>query len=409
MGPELEGGASGTGRRIGEFVTLANGASGADLVGLEKLDRRVIPIAGNEQLAARMATVNRPASNFASVLAATNMTAAIRWQGKWYGYGSLTGSGTTFRVYVSPDGTPGSWQPATGFVPLGSTISGTPEFAATQTKLFLMVRHTLSTVCSLFQTTDGQNWSSTGKLNDGMLTIGGSTAVSGLRMKAFDGTLVIFGGCTRGGQANRDYLAWSTDDGVSFTLSACAVAAPVNNIALAGGEFISIHDGGGIQTAPTLLAAGGWTARNSGVTEALYCITATDAGEVHVVGALGRTLKSTDRRNWTKARTLDGVTTPARMVRVGTVDVLIASATALDNRRRISVSDDFENWRSELIDGATMPTSLLALATDGSRVAVVSNVGIAITEALAFNPATEIYLPFVDAGPFATAYVVARA
>lgn len=409
MGPELEGGASGSGRRIGEFVTLANGASGADLTGLEKLDRRVIPIAGNEQLAARMATMTRPASNFASVLAGIGFSAAIRWQGKWYAYGSISTLTNTWRVYVSPDGTPGSWQPAAGFTPIGNTVSGVPEFAATATKLFLFVRYNNSTTCSLFETTDGQNWSSAGKLNNGILTIGGSSSVSGLRMKAFDGKLVIFGGCTRGGQANQDYLAWSTDDGVSFTLSACAVAAPVNNIAFTGGEFVSIHDGGGIQTAPTLLAAGGWTARNSGVTEALYCITATDAGEVHVVGALGRTLKSTDRRNWTKARTLDGVTTPARMVRVGTVDVLIASATALDNRRRISVSADFENWRSELIDGATMPSNLIALATDGSRVAVVSNAGIAITEALSFSPATEMYLPYVDAGPFATAYVVARA
>lgn len=409
MGPELEGGASGTGRRIGEFVTMANGASGADLVGLEKLDRRVIPIAGNEQLAERMAKVNRPASNFASVFAGNGLSTAIRWQGKWYAYGSITTFTNTWRIYVSSDGTPGSWQPATGFAALPSTISGTADFAATATKLFLLVRYNTSTTCGLFETIDGQNWSNAGKLNNGILSIGGSSYITGLRMKAFDDKLIIFGECSRNSQSKQDYLAWSTDDGVSFTLSAGAVAAPVNNVAFIGGEFISIHDGGGIQTAPTLLATGGWTARNSGVTEALYCITATDSGEVHIVGALGRTLKSTDRRNWTKARTLDGVTTPARMVRAGTVDVLIASATALDNRRRISVSDDFENWRSELIDGATMPSNLLALATDGSRVAVVSNAGIAITEALSFNPATEIYLPFVDAGPFATAYVVARA
>lgn len=382
MGPELEGGAS-AGRVIGQFVEFPNGTPAAKLVGLEKLDRRVIPIAGNEELAEAMAKVSRPASNFISVLAASSILAIFRWNGIWYAFGSTGGGGSTYRVYASPDGTAGSWQAVAGFPPnTGTSISGNQvEFAAVGSKLFLMLRNS-SAACTLYETSDGVNWSSAGKANNAMLSVGGATNVAGLRMKALDGKLVIFGSCTRAGQSNMDYIAWSVDDGVTFTLSAGAINAPVNNIAFIGGEFISLHDAGGIQTATVLQAAGGWTARTSGVTEALYCITATAAGEVHIVGALGRALKSTDRRNFTKARTLDGVTTPSRMVRVGTVDVLIASATALDNRRRISVSDDFENWRSELIDVSNMPSNLLGIATDGSRVAIVSSSGIAMTDTI---------------------------
>lgn len=401
MGPELfgAGGGGGSGRSIGDMVIKHVSAPASELVNLTPADGRVLPVAGNEELADRFAPqYAMPATNFERVFDGTTIASAF-FDGFWDIYGNTDGF---FRVRRSASGAVGTWT----VVHHTSGSVADADFAIHDGKIYLFIR-TSTTNASLFESANGLAWSSSGKASNAALVgLGGATAVTATRMKAVDGGLLVFGSATRGGVAGLDYLAFSTDGGVSFTSSATAIATAINNVVQSGDKVVALHNNGGIQTANALQAAGGWTQRVSGVSEALYGATTTEDDVLRVVGALGRTLISVDKVNFQKGPIIDGMTTPVRMLRVNGVDVVIASSSALDSNRRINVSNDFTNWRSEKPAGLSNSPVLNTVSTDGSRILVGGQNSVDMTAALSFEPATEFPLPKFNAGPDHIAYIV---
>lgn len=397
---EIIGSGGSTGRKIGDLVYKHVSAPQDELTGLVRANGRVLSVAGNEKLFAVIGSqFALPATNFQRVYTSGAVNSVAYWNGFWYAH--VTGIG----IIRSATGASGTWvivNSSTGSTNNTSILDS--DFAILNGKLFLWHRYFNTSTATLLRTTDGTTWTVVGNANN-YTALGLTTTITGggsIRMRPINGKLVWFGGA-----AGTAYITYSEDEGVTFTASASAIATRINAMAESNGKIVAALNSGGIQTADAIVANNGWTARTSGVTEALNVITTTAAGVTRIVGASGRTLTSADQINFATAQAIDGVTSPIRMIHLSGLDIMLASSSALDSNRRINVSMDFNSWRSEKVAGQTMMTSFNGIATDGSKIAVAGSSGLDMTAALAFNPATEFWVPNFDPGGDIRAYFVA--
>lgn len=403
MGPRIFGSAGGGGvskRRIGDLIYKHASAPQDELAGLVRANGRVATVASNPALAAAIGSqFALPVTNLVRVYT-NEVRAIIFWNGFWYALANNVG------IIRSATGLSGSWAlvSTAGSTNVGST-GWSADFAVLNNKLFLWHRNTGTTTTTLVSTVDGVTWTVAGPANNYTALGLNTTIVNGgdIRMRAIDGKLVWFGGA-----AGTPYIRYSTDEGATFLTSASAIANRINAMAVSNGTIVAALNGGGVMTAASIVENGGWTSRVTNVTESLNVITTTAAGVTRIVGASGRTLTSADQVNFTTGQSIDGVTSPNRIATINGMDIVLASSNALDSNRRINVSNDFTNWRSEKVAGQTMMTSFNGIAVGDGRVAIVGTSGIDLTAQLAFNPATEFWIPNFDPGGDMRAYFVAE-
>lgn len=393
----------GSSREIGELVIVSNATPAAALTKLVKADGRIVPKASiSATLAARLASITAIGTAFVERKPANFVSSSRvgKVGGNWVAFAysnSYTYPFTSVDMITWTQRAPISYAAGqNGYSPVGFEILNGKGYGLVFGG---------GTNILLHETVDGVTFTTAGKATGAAIgTVGGVTINALNKFRALNNRLIYVGGSTTG----VSMIVFSTDTGVTWQGGKGVLPNNLNDIAYGNGVYVAVANGGMIETSPDLLA---WTARASGVTEALYAVVFDpDLGRFVAFGASGRVLTSPDAINWTKAASIDGVTTPTDVAYVSGNFVLVASSTALDSRRRIMISPDLVNWRNELIGGSIAATGIpFDIAIDGNRIAIAHASGIAITDALTIDPVTQSFIPNHDVGPYDTAYYVNEA